>query len=115
VLGKLIVDGVTYEVPDETDWELGELNQIEKLRGEYGQSGALVGAVWLVKHRQDPSFTVEKAQKLKLGQVEEVTATPDPPTTSSAPENDIDASAAKSSSTAAPAPSGAPSTRASTG
>lgn len=67
----LIIDGVEYAVPDEDDWELGELAEFGRLQEQWGGLGATIALVWIVKHRADPSFTVEQAQRIKVGQVDE--------------------------------------------
>jgi hypothetical protein len=97
---QIIVDGTTYDLPPEDDWELMEIAQIAKLTREFGDVGSTIGAVWLVRHRVDPSFTVEDAGKIKLAQFEdpEVSA-PDPLPVSGPQENGI-ASASRSSSSA---------------
>lgn len=75
---KINIDGKNYEVPDEDDWELGEVAEFSRLRDQYGDIGSTIGIVWLVKHREDPSFTVEQAHHIKVGQFEEVEAGEDP-------------------------------------
>ena len=67
---RLTVDGVTFDVPDEDDWELGELAEFGRLRDKWGDMGATIALVWIVKHRADASFTVEQAERVKVGQVD---------------------------------------------
>lgn len=69
--GVLIVDGESFAIPDEDDWELGELAEFGRLREQWGEMGATIALVWIVKHRADPTFTVEQAQRIKVGQVDE--------------------------------------------
>jgi len=69
---QLLIDGETFDVPAEDDWELGELAELSRLKDKWGDMGATIGLVWIAKHRQDPSFTVEQAGKIKVGQVDEV-------------------------------------------
>lgn len=71
VADKLIIDGVSFDVPDEDDWELGELAEYGRLIEQWGDMGAMIALVYIVKHRADPSFTVEQAQRIKVGQVDE--------------------------------------------
>jgi hypothetical protein len=103
MLGQLVIDGKTYEVPDKDDWTLDELGEIERLFTHHGTSGALRGTVWLVKHREDPAFTVEDAGRMKVGQIVEVEGGADP-TSDSPPDN----GGSGSSSTEAPEASGHP-------
>ena len=66
----IIIDGERFDVPAEGDWELVETAEIAKLGQEKGEVGATIGIIWLVKHRADPSFTIEAAGRIKLGQFE---------------------------------------------
>ena len=42
------------------------------MRDRWGDLGATIALVWIVKHRVDPSFTVEQAERVKAGSIEEV-------------------------------------------
>lgn len=66
----ITIDGVAFEVPDEDDWELGELAEFGRLRDKWGNMGATIALVWIVKHRADPAFTVDQAERVKVGQVD---------------------------------------------
>ena len=68
---RLIVDGVSFDIPDEDDWELGEVAEFGRLRDKWGDMGATIALVWIVKHRADPAFTLEQAERIKVGQVDE--------------------------------------------
>ena len=62
---RIVINGDEFQVPAEEDWDLIELAELARLRDRYGDIGATIAFVWIVKHRQDPSFTVEKAEKVK--------------------------------------------------
>jgi hypothetical protein len=108
---QVIIDGVTYEVPHENDWEFGELEVLARERDLFGDIGATVATIWLVKHRLDVTFTIEQARKVKLGQVREVEApdeAADPSVGVEPPESEPNSGDTGSSSSGAPDPSGTP-------
>lgn len=68
------IDGHKYDLDD---FELGELEWLEDYIGKpLSDAGALssmktaVGFVYIVKHREDPDFTVDQARKIKLAAIE---------------------------------------------
>jgi hypothetical protein len=115
-MAKLKIAGELYDIPDEDDWELGELAEVQKLNAEYGgELGSLIGTVWIVKHRIDRTYTIAEAKLVKLGAFEEVADEPDPLPESSAPSNGTESGKSKPSRGKAPALGGPPSSSVSTG
>lgn len=113
----ILIDGTRYEVPGEDDWELGELAEFTRLRDKWGDLGATIALVWIVKHRENPSFTIEQAEHVKVGQIEEDIAPEVPLTKAAAPAkgNAAEISGSLSGPSAIPADSGRPLSAASTG
>lgn len=113
-MASIIIDGERFDVPEEGDWELVETAEIAKLGQEMGEVGAAIGIVWLVKHRADPSFTIEDAGRIKLGQFELVEGSDDDPLPESpARGNDSTPASIEPSYSAADVLPGDPSTHAS--
>ena len=46
---SLLIEDQKYDVPDEEDWTLGELAEFQRLRDRYGDLGATIAIVWIVK------------------------------------------------------------------
>ena len=67
---RIVIDSEEFAVPDEEDWDLIELAELSRLRDRYGDVGVTIALVWVVKHRQDPSFTVERAEKVKAAKLD---------------------------------------------
>ncbi len=86
-MSQVVIDGETFDVPDENDWELGELAEFVRLRDKWGGLGATIGIVWIVKHRADPTFTVDQAERIKVGALEEIEVEDDALPLDSAPGN----------------------------
>jgi len=59
------------------DIEIDEMGTVEDLTGrsmneiDWTSARGMQGIVWIVKHRQDPRFTLQDAGKLRFGQVED--------------------------------------------
>jgi len=68
-LGELSIDGKKYSLDDLT---LGELEALEDHMGlplsqvDMNSARAMKFLVWVVKHREDPSFTLEQAGMVKV-------------------------------------------------
>jgi hypothetical protein len=66
---SITLDGKSYSFDD---FELGDLEWLEEYTGRplsdttLTSMKAAVGFVYLIKRRDDPSFTIEQARKLKL-------------------------------------------------
>lgn len=60
---------------DPQDLTLGELEEFEAATGMTmadigkGTAKAILGLIWLAKRREDPSFTLDDARKLKVGEI----------------------------------------------
>jgi hypothetical protein len=93
---SLLIEDAKYDVPEEEDWTLGELAEFQRLRDRWGTIGATIALVWIVKHRENPMFTVEQAEAIKVNQLDEVEVPAGVPLTSS------DGSSATDSSLRAP-------------
>lgn len=68
------VEGKAYDLDD---FELGDLEWLEDFIGgslndpaAMNSIKAAIGFVYLVKHHDDPDFTVEQARKVKLAAIE---------------------------------------------
>jgi hypothetical protein len=110
------IDGTVHEVPDEDDWELGEVGEVEKLRAEYGDAiGSLIGTAWMVIHRNNPAFTIADAKRIKVGGISDVHEVADPLPQSPAPLSDTGSNGGERSLSGEDAPSGIPSISVSTG
>ncbi len=94
---KIIIEGDTFDVPEEDDWTLGELAEFSRLQTKWGVLGATIALVWIVKHRQNAAYTIEQAEKLKVADVDDVEEPEAPPLDSS--------DGSKSTSSNSPAPS----------
>jgi hypothetical protein len=67
---KIKIDGTAYDLDD---FELGDLEWLEEYLGKplsddaaLSSMKAAVGFVFIVKRRDDPSFTLDQARKVKL-------------------------------------------------
>jgi hypothetical protein len=73
---KLTINGKPYEVSVD-DLELGEIEVIEDAAGaalaniDFGRAHAIRGLVYVLKHREDPLFTMDDARHLKIGALAE--------------------------------------------
>lgn len=74
-------------VVDPNSLTLGEIEDVEEYAGKpaaelFGDGGmtakAMTAFVWIVKRRDDPTFTVEQARAMPMGQVNIASAEPDP-------------------------------------
>ncbi len=84
---KVHIDGKAYDLED---FELGDLEWLEEHLGTSLSDGsalnsmrAAVGFVFIIKRRDDPSYTIEQARKVKLAAIdapEEEPAKPKRPT-----------------------------------
>ena len=69
MLGELTIDGKTYALDDLT---LGELEALEDHMGlpigqiDLNSARAMRFLVWLLKHRENPAFTMEQAGDVKI-------------------------------------------------
>jgi hypothetical protein len=69
MLGELTIDGKAYTLDDLT---LGELEALEDHMGlpigqiDLNSARAMRFLVWLLKHREDPAFTMEQAGDVKI-------------------------------------------------
>ena len=69
MLGELTIDGKAYTLDDLT---LGELEALEDHMGlpisqvDLNSARAMRFLVWLLKHREDPGFTMERAGEVKI-------------------------------------------------
>ena len=88
---SLLIEDQKYDVPDEEDWTLGELAEFQRLRDRYGDLGATIAIVWIVKHRENQLFTIEQAESLKVSQLDEFEV-PDIPLTESDGNNETESS-----------------------
>jgi hypothetical protein len=77
---SISIEGKSYDLDD---FELGELEWIEDHIGAplsdeqvLTSMKALVAFVYLIKHREDESFTIEQARKIKLSTLEDQEAAP---------------------------------------
>lgn len=80
---KLTIAGKLYEV-DVDDLELGEIEVIEKAADaalaniDFGRAHAIRALVYVLKHRENPAFTMDDARQMKIGALAE--QEPDEPT-----------------------------------
>ncbi len=71
---------------DIDDLELGEVEKFEEAMGQtlgevdLNSAKAIVRLVWIVKRRDDPKYTLDKARKIKISQLGENGDDPVPPT-----------------------------------
>jgi hypothetical protein len=75
-LVRIKIDGKTYSF-DMDDLELGEVGTVEDLCGksmveiDWSSARGVQGLVWVARHREDPSFTVQDAGRIKFSALEE--------------------------------------------
>lgn len=81
----ITIEGKEYELDD---FELGELEWLEDHLGKpiadfavLNSMKAAVGLIYLVRRREDPSFTLEQARKMKITSIFQV-QDPDAPAAS---------------------------------
>lgn len=75
---KILIEGASYDVPEEDEWELVEVAEVARLRDKWGDIGVTIAIVWIVKRRENAAFTIEEAERVKVGSIEEVVV-PDAP------------------------------------
>lgn len=84
-MASVIVDGTVFPVPDDGDFDFGELADMEEVAGAplsslSGKSmRATLAVIYIAMRRVDPSITVDQVRALKADQFDFVDDTQDPP------------------------------------